>query len=230
MATIYLIRHGQAQFGMEDYDVLSPTGIEQAKYLGQILKQRNIEIHKVFSGNMKRHLQTANHSLENFDFDQSKINFTNDWNEFDHRNIIAKYDERYEDMNNLKMDIFSSPNPKQKIEEVLKGAVTRWTSEQFNDYNESWSAFTKRIENGLQHIAATAEKNENILVYTSGGSISVALKKLLDLSVEKTFELQLYTANASITKIKTTSRGLQLISFNDHAHFEGDKKNWLTFR
>ena len=34
MATIYLIRHGQAQFGMEEYDALSPTGIEQAKILG----------------------------------------------------------------------------------------------------------------------------------------------------------------------------------------------------
>jgi len=179
---------------------------------------------------MKRHLQTATHCLDSFDFDQTTISFMDDWNEFDHRNIIAKYDERYEDINQLKMDIISASNPMQKIEEVLKGAVTRWTSEQHNDYSETWSAFCKRVENGLDHLASTTEKSETILVFTSGGSISVALKKILNLSVEKTFELQLFTANASITKIKTSAKGLHLLSFNDHSHFDGGKKNLLTFK
>ncbi|MDZ4333172.1 MAG: histidine phosphatase family protein, partial [Pseudomonas sp.] len=30
MGSIYLIRHGQASFGADDYDVLSPIGIRQA--------------------------------------------------------------------------------------------------------------------------------------------------------------------------------------------------------
>ena len=34
MGSIYLIRHGQASFGADDYDVLSPTGIRQAEILG----------------------------------------------------------------------------------------------------------------------------------------------------------------------------------------------------
>ena len=35
MTTIYLIRHGQASFGAESYDKLSPNGELQAKLLGQ---------------------------------------------------------------------------------------------------------------------------------------------------------------------------------------------------
>jgi hypothetical protein len=31
VGSIYLIRHGQASFGADDYDVLSPVGVRQAK-------------------------------------------------------------------------------------------------------------------------------------------------------------------------------------------------------
>ena len=64
MATIYLIRHGQAQFGMEEYDALSPTGIEQAKILGKSFSERKIIPTKIISGAMKRHQQTMDFCLE----------------------------------------------------------------------------------------------------------------------------------------------------------------------
>ena len=37
MGSIYLIRHGQASFGADDYDVLSPLGVRQAEVLGDHL-------------------------------------------------------------------------------------------------------------------------------------------------------------------------------------------------
>ena len=37
MATIYLIRHGQASFGAEDYDKLSELGCRQAQVVGEYL-------------------------------------------------------------------------------------------------------------------------------------------------------------------------------------------------
>jgi broad specificity phosphatase PhoE len=214
---------------MENYDDLSPLGIQQAKYLGSVLKQRNLFPQKVFAGSMFRQQQTAEHCLSELGLEMP-IQTEPAWNEFDHRNIIAKFDERYADMNQVKLDVMSAADPKEKIKEILTGAVSRWTSGSHDDYNESWWAFCKRIESGLQNISANTEKKENIFVFTSGGSISAVMKQLLDLPIQKTFELQLYTANASITKIKTSSRGLQLVSFNDHSHFEGEKKNLLTFR
>ena len=64
MATIFLIRHGQAQFGMEEYDALSPTGIEQAKILGKSFVERKIFPNKIISGAMKRHQQTMDYCLK----------------------------------------------------------------------------------------------------------------------------------------------------------------------
>ena len=40
MGSIYLIRHGQASFGAENYDVLSPLGYRQSEALGDYLARR----------------------------------------------------------------------------------------------------------------------------------------------------------------------------------------------
>ncbi len=230
MATIYLIRHGQAQFGMEEYDALSPTGIEQAKLLGASFLQRTIIPTKIISGAMKRHQQTMDYCLEKMQIENPEKITNNDWNEFDHRDIIAKYEPRYADLNELKKDIFLDKSPKEKITEVLVGAVTRWTSGQFNDYNENWTTFCERVKNGLQKIEKESQKEDIVFVFSSGGSISVIMQQILDLSVQKTFEMQLNIANCSITKLRTSSRGTQLLSFSDYAHFEGEHKKWLTYK
>ncbi|MFN8281761.1 MAG: histidine phosphatase family protein [Chitinophagales bacterium] len=230
MATIYLIRHGQAQFGMEEYDALSPIGIEQAKVLGASLVQRKIVPTKIISGAMNRHQQTAEYCLEKMQLNTSQIIINDDWNEFDHRDIIAKYEPRYKDIEELKKDIFLDKSPKQKITEVLVGAVTRWTSLQYEDYNESWTTFCERIKNSLEKIENETANDDVVFVFSSGGSISVVMQKILDLSVQKTFEMQLNIANCSITKLRTSSRGTQLLSFSDHAHFDGEYKNLLTYK
>ncbi|MFN8260425.1 MAG: histidine phosphatase family protein [Chitinophagales bacterium] len=230
MATIYLIRHGQAQFGMEEYDALSPTGIEQAKLLGATFLQRIVIPTKIISGAMKRHQQTMQYCLEKMHLANMEISTNKDWNEFDHRDILTKYEPRYADLNELKKDIFLDKSPKEKITEVLTGAVTRWTSGQFNDYNESWTTFCERVKNGLQKIEKESQKEDIVFVFSSGGSISVIMQQILDLSVQKTFELQLNIANCSITKLRTSSRGTQLLSFSDYAHFDGEHKKWLTYK
>lgn len=230
MATIYLIRHGQAQFGMEEYDALSPTGIEQAKLLGKNLVQRKIQPTKIISGAMQRHQQTTSHCLESMQLSSNMVQTDANWNEFDHRDVIAKYDTRYADLNQLKQAIFLDSNPKQKILEIIKGAVIRWTSGHHHDYNESWTAFCERIQLGLQTVVENTDENDVVFVFTSGGSISVVMQQLLNLSIQKTFELQLNIANASITKLKTGTLGLRLLSFSDFAHFEGEHANFLTYR
>ncbi len=41
MGTLYLVRHGQASFGADDYDQLSARGMEQAERLGQYWRERD---------------------------------------------------------------------------------------------------------------------------------------------------------------------------------------------
>ena len=59
MATIYLIRHGQASFGADDYDKLSDLGCRQARVVGEYLRDCQITFDAVYSGDLLRQRETA---------------------------------------------------------------------------------------------------------------------------------------------------------------------------
>ena len=52
MATLVLIRHGQASYGQADYDRLSPTGEQQARVLGPHLAALGLDA--LFVGPLRR--------------------------------------------------------------------------------------------------------------------------------------------------------------------------------
>ena len=56
---LLLVRHGQASWGSEDYDVLSETGWEQSRLLGKALAARGIVPDVAVQGGMRRHRETA---------------------------------------------------------------------------------------------------------------------------------------------------------------------------
>ena len=62
MGTLYLVRHGQASFGEDDYDRLSPLGHRQAQQLGRYLGERfareGVQIETVLMGSLRRHRET----------------------------------------------------------------------------------------------------------------------------------------------------------------------------
>ena len=62
MQTVTIIRHGQANTGARDeasYDQLSPIGHQQAKWLGEYFGQIEPKFEKIYSGTLKRQIETA---------------------------------------------------------------------------------------------------------------------------------------------------------------------------
>ncbi len=59
MGAIYLIRHGQASFGHDDYDRLSPLGRAQSARLGEALRAIGLVPDAIVRGSMRRHAETA---------------------------------------------------------------------------------------------------------------------------------------------------------------------------
>src|SRR5262245_56470517 len=57
MATLLLVRHGQASYGEVDYDRLSVRGQSQAREVGQFLAGARID--RLFVGPPRRHVDTA---------------------------------------------------------------------------------------------------------------------------------------------------------------------------
>ena len=58
MGNLYLVRHGQASFGADDYDQLSELGVRQSVRLGQYLADKGLQFEAAYTGSLKRHTQT----------------------------------------------------------------------------------------------------------------------------------------------------------------------------
>lgn len=231
MTTIYLIRHGQASFGAASYDQLSPNGELQAKILGQYFDEILKEAPYVVAGSMKRHQQTTNIALAEC-FPETEV-FTNSaWNEFNHQQVFAQYEPRFNQPHLLKEDVAQHDNPRAYLSKIFEGAIGRWTGGEFHhEYDESWPDFKERVETALQNLCNELAKTKPryAVVFTSGGVISVAVGKVLGLSPEKTFVLNWAIANTSITTLRLTGSEPQLLSLNEHHFIKVHNSNLLTW-
>ena len=59
MAQFYLVRHGQASFGTDNYDRLSELGHQQARWLGEYFAERDMGFDALVSGDLVRHRPRA---------------------------------------------------------------------------------------------------------------------------------------------------------------------------
>jgi broad specificity phosphatase PhoE len=230
MGAIYFIRHGQASFGSNNYDQLSPLGHEQGRVLGAALKARGVVPDLIISGSMKRHQETAINCLETLGC-SLQMELHQGVNEFHHENVIEVAEPRYVDKLVMMSEMAASGDPKRSFQTFFKGAVSRWVEGGFaHEYAESWADFRARCVAALDDIVRQTSPKGTTLVFTSGGTISVICAHLLGLSDAQAFTINWTLANAGVTKLLAGRDGLHLISINEHAHLEGGEKALLTYR
>lgn len=233
MATIYLIRHGQASFGQENYDQLSELGQQQATRLGNVLSQRVEPFDAVHLGTMERHKQTATNCLNGFgqQFDESAPVLDSAWNEYDHQDILRQFRPEFLTAKSMMTYISQQPDPKKAFENDFNAAINRWMSgEHDTDYVESWSGFTSRVHGALKATVANNPDKKRIAVFTSGGPISLVSQYLLGVSQEKLMQMNWTLLNCGVTKVVSTGSRLFIASLNEHTHFEGaDNKHFITY-
>ncbi|AEE21667.1 MAG: histidine phosphatase family protein [Paraglaciecola chathamensis] len=234
MTCIYLIRHGQASFGKDDYDCLSSLGEQQATHLGADLKRRGVRFDKVFRGSMLRHQQTAKGCLHAMGADESIIENTivdANWNEYDHQDILAQLNPAFATPAGVKQHLMQHKNPNMALQNVIEEAFSRWMSNDFaQQYTESWKAYQNRIELAIQNVIDHNEDAKHIAVFSSGGPIAVLSQTLLNIPASNLMKVNWTLVNASITKIIHSKKGLVLSSLNDHSAFEGNHSHLITYK
>jgi broad specificity phosphatase PhoE len=228
MSTLTLVRHGQASFGKSDYDQLSDTGFAQAQRLGEALLERGETIDAVYIGGMLRHRQTAERCLSAMGLDLP-LHVLPDFNEFDHVQILERFEPRYRDRAWIASEMAKHASPEAALIQVFKAATQRWVSGQHSDYDESWSQFQQRVLAGLDSAITPLAPKQHALVFTSGGCISVIAQTLLELSDHSTFRTNWILANCGLTRIVQGSQR-NLSSLNEYGHFSGRHQPLLTYR
>lgn len=214
MATIHLVRHGQASFGAADYDRLSELGVRQSALLGQWLSRLGQPADRVICGTLRRHRQTAEACLAAWGVSQAIVE-DDGFNEFDHRDILTRARPDLADAESLAR-LVSEPDGRRAFQKVFAAAVERWmASGHDGDYAEPWPAFRTRCVAALERVAAV---DGDVWVFTSGGPIAALVQHILDLGDARMLELNWGIANAGVTRLGPGGR--RLSGFNSVAHLE----------
>lgn len=229
MATIYLVRHGQASFGKENYDQLSPRGWEQGKILGRWLADK-VTPGAIFGGNLQRHRETVESITTGYGSTLPDMQVLEGLNEFDHVQVVERFRPEWADKQVMARDLGSFPKPAKAFQQAFEQAVARWVSgEHDHDYAESWQDFRARVNAALDQLVGMAD-GADIIVSTSGGPIAVIAQQLLELSDRKALEMNSVIANTSVSRILYSGPRRSLAVFNNYSHLEAEDPALVTFR
>ncbi|NHC12065.1 histidine phosphatase family protein [Stutzerimonas degradans] len=225
MGSIYLIRHAQASFGAQDYDVLSPLGYRQAEALGDYLAQLGIHFDRCISGELRRQQDTARTTfarLDRSDKGPPSLEIDAAFNEFQADAVIrAHLPELLEVEPNALHILRNAASHRAEFQRLFTFVVHRWISgEHEKEELESWSSFLERVAGGLERLLEQAEKSDKIAVFTSGGTITALLQRIIGVPAVKAFELNWQIVNTSLSQLKFRGREVALASFNSHAHLQ----------
>lgn len=208
MSVIYLVRHGQASFGTDDYDRLSDLGKEQSRITGQFFASQGIEPDRIVHGEMLRQRQTAEGLLEGLGRNMD-AHVDAGWNEYPAWELTGALPET---------DPRAQHDSKIFQGELERGAA-RWASgEHDEDYSETYSQFTSRVNGALDDAVAAMDSGQSTIVVSSAGAIAWTAARLIGGGFDQWMAFNRVTINTGITKIITGRGGTNLISFNDHGH------------
>ncbi|WP_286715766.1 histidine phosphatase family protein [Marinobacter sp. tcs-11] len=229
MATIYLVRHGQASFGKENYDQLSPRGWEQGRILGRWLADK-VEPGAIFGGNLQRHRETVEAIATGYGTALPGMQVLEGLNEFDHLQVVERLRPEWADKQVMARDLASFPKPARAFQQAFEKAVTRWVSGEFDqEYSETWNGFRQRVGHALDQLIELAD-GADVIVSTSGGPIAVIAQRLLELSDRKALEMNNVIANTSVSRILYSGPRRSLAVFNNYSHLEAEDPALVTFR
>ena len=236
MGDIYLFRHGQASFGEDNYDKLSPNGIKQAQILARHLVQTGKFFDVIYYGEMERQQKTAQEFIDycrkkELTVPQQTISAA--FNEYDSIAVWqALVPELTQEDPSIARDAAEFVTDKKAFQRVFSKVMNRWISDNYQAVGiPNWNDFKQRVRQGLETLIARQGARKRIAIFTSGGPISVVVQTALGLTDPKALEVSWQLMNASVTRIKYNSQGIMMAVFNDVTHLElaGDAR-LLTYR
>jgi broad specificity phosphatase PhoE len=239
MGRLFLVRHAQASFLSDDYDRVSALGEKQARFLGEYWAQRNVVFDHVCSGPALRHRQTARLVCEAYqkaglDFPTPVI--ADEFDEFQGEAVLSQClpallanNERIRELHNAMQGSRDDESKRANFQRLFEAVISMWVSGEVVIPNvECWQEFCARVNCGLSAFLAKSHKGEKAAIFSSGGSVSVAVQRALHLSAQDTLRVAWMSRNCSFSEFLFSGDRLTLSSFNAFPHL--DAESLLTYR
>jgi broad specificity phosphatase PhoE len=248
MARITLVRHAQASFLQSNYDRLCSNGEMQARLLGEYWAQRGARFSHAWTGPCARQVQTARMvegAYRSFGLDFPELEIVNEFNEYPGEAVLRQgmpqllvnsqevrcAHQLFENTNDLE-------ERKKAFQKLFEAVIRRWVSGELKIAGiETWSEFCVRVEHGLERIQLLREEfvrnqktivSSDVVIFTSGGPIAVAVRRALHLSDADTLQMAWMSRNASFSEFLISGDRFTLSTFNATPHL--DDKSLLTYR
>ncbi|MFD2753221.1 histidine phosphatase family protein [Comamonas terrae] len=222
MGTLYLVRHGQASFGADDYDQLSARGREQSVRLGEYWRERGLTFDTVFTGTLKRHRQTLEGIVQGLGGLDTPVQAVPGLNEYDSDALLKA--------------IHPMPLPKADTPELFRhhfrllcDALAQWMGGTISPQGmPDWDTFSGGVHQVLEQVRHQ-HSGGNVLIVSSGGPISTAVGQVLGTSPEVTIALNMRLRNSAVTEFSTSPKRLMLQTFNTLNHLDtAEHRSWAT--
>ncbi|MEE4659625.1 MAG: histidine phosphatase family protein [Halieaceae bacterium] len=222
MASIYLIRHGQASFGEANYDRLSPLGCRQAEALGEYFERRDIRFDAVYTGGLERQRKTAELALGKW-----------------HPAHTHRVDERFNEIDNegqLKAitPVLLEQNPElqawadaarsssKDYQKLLERVFNHWVESGDNPMAglQSWPAYRDGVRAALTQVTQEQGPGTRAAIFTSGGTIATIVAEVLGVPGNGVYQFYEPVINCSVTELLYNPRKMSVSYFNDHSFLD----------
>jgi len=222
MGTLYLVRHGQASFGAEDYDNLSELGHKQAVRLGEYWRERGMVFDAVIIGTLNRHRQTWEGIAKGLGVEAEVLPWPG-LNEYDSEAVIAA-------IHPYKLEKPDTPDLYRHHFRLLRDGLQQWMAGVVSPNGmPSYMGFLEGVTSALDHVRGK-HHGSKVLVVSSGGPISTAVGHLLGTSPETTIELNMRIRNTAVTEFAFTPKRHMLLTYNTLPHLDDPQyADWATY-
>ena len=221
MGTLYLVRHGQASFGADDYDHLSDLGRRQAVQLGRYLGARGLRFEAVLTGTLRRQQDTWAGIAEGGQLSAPHTRWPG-LNEYDSHAVIAA----------IHPEPLARPDTPELFRHhfrLLREGLAAWMEGRVQPAGmPSYADFRAGVVDALDHVRRT--HTGDVLLVSSGGPIATAVAAVLEAPARTSIELNLRIRNTGLTQFSFNPKRHQLLSYNTLPHLDAPEfSGWETY-
>ena len=221
MATVYLIRHGQASFGAENYDKLSELGCRQAHIAGEYFRDYGIQFDAVYSGDLSRQRETARLAIASQPLEvphHIDARFNEIKNDEQLKYLLPEVVKRDPKIQALVEKNLKASKDYQKL---IEAVFNYWVTPACDDARiQSWANFSGGARQALQDVMQEQGSGKTIGIFTSGGTVATLVAQILGLSGEQTYQLYEPIFNCSVTQLFYNGSKVSLSYYNDRSFLQ----------